>query len=389
MAPAKRGSGDALMRLFFEAMAIYTRAWLGAFGSGQRVAAPLTPRRILLLLLFPVFMIVQLLHWVCLALDHVFFPAFRRQSIHRPVFVLGVPRSGTTFLHRALADDGAFTTTRTWELLFAPSLCQRYLIRGLIGLDKLMGAPLAQVLRWLVKRGGRELEAIHAVGLDAAEEDYLALLPAAGCFFASLAFPGSSSLAALGKFNTMSEGRRRRLMDHYHALMQRHVYAHGGRQLLSKNAAFASWGDALRERFPDAVMILCIREPLRAVSSQVSSLQPARSLFATDPDGEELPRLFRQYYERWFTDLARLAIHRQALVIDQEWMAGHGDEVLDRIYSRLGRERPENAGAAATAPVSAPPHRHDPGHYDLQRESLDATLWEAYAALSRQALLQR
>ncbi|CAN0606474.1 unnamed protein product, partial [Ectocarpus sp. 12 AP-2014] len=169
---------------------------------------------------------------------------------------------------------------------------------------------------------------IHTIGLDAAEEDYLALLPAAGCFFASLAFPGSAPLAALADFSTLPERRRRRLMDHYHALMQRHVYAHGGRQLLSKNAAFASWGDALKERFPDAIMILCIREPLRAVSSQVSSLQPARSLFATDPDGEELPRLFRQYYERWFTDLARLASHREILVIDQEWMAAQGDKVL-------------------------------------------------------------
>jgi hypothetical protein len=169
--------------------------------------------------------------------------------------------------------------------------------------------------------------------------------------------------------------------------MQRHVYAHGGRQLLSKNAAFASWAEALQLRFPDAIMILCIREPLRAVSSQVSSLQPARSFFGTDPEGGELPRLFRHYYERWFTELEHFARHHQVLVIDQAWMARHSDRVLDRIYVRLGRERPENVGAPSTAAAS--PHRHDPGHYHLQRESLDATLWEAYASLSRQALLQR
>jgi hypothetical protein len=384
---AENGLGNSLMRLFLEAIAIYSRAWVGAFRGKQGTAAPLTPWRIALLLLFPLFMAVQLLHWLCLALDHVFFPAFRRQQIRQPVFVLGVPRSGTTFLHRALAADAAFTTTRTWELLFAPSLCQRYLIRGLIAVDQFLGDPLGRMLRWLVKRGGRDLESIHAIGLDAAEEDYLALLPAAGCFFASLAFPGSAPLAALGDFSTLSEGRRQRLLDHYHALMQRHVYAHGGRQLLSKNAAFASWAEALQLRFPDAIMILCIREPLRAVSSQVSSLQPARSFFGTDPEGRELPRLFRHYYERWFTELEHFARHHQALVIDQAWMARHSDRVLDRIYVRLGRERPENVGAPSTAAAS--PHRHDPGHYHLQRESLDATLWEAYASLSRQALLQR
>jgi hypothetical protein len=243
------------------------------------------------------------------------------------------------------------------------------------------------MLRWLVKRGGRDLAAIHTIGIDAAEEDYLALLPAAGCFFVSLAFPGSAPLAALGDFSTLSEGRRRRLLDHYHALMQRHVYAHGGRQLLSKNAAFASWGEALQARFPDALMILCIREPLRAVSSQVSSLQPARSFFGTDPEGEELPRLFRHYYERWFTDLELFARHRQPLVIDQEWMARHSDRVLEQIYVRLGRDRPENVAAPSTA--AAPPHRHDPGRYHLRRDSLDGALWTAYASLSRQALMQR
>ncbi|MFT4767440.1 MAG: hypothetical protein ACI8RN_000566 [Glaciecola sp.] len=387
MAFLEHGRGNGLMRLFLEAMAIYSRAWLGAFQRTQRPAAPLTPRRIALLLVFPLFMAVQLLHWACLALDHVFFPAFRRQPIRQPVFVLGVPRSGTTFLHRALANDAAFTTTTTWELLLAPSLCQRYLIRTLIAFDKRLGAPLAHMLRWLVKRGGRNLEAIHAVSLDAAEEDYLALLPAAGCFFASLAFPASTPLAALGDFSTLFEGRRGRLIDHYHALMQRHVYAHGGRQLLSKNAAFASWADALQARYPDAIMVLCIREPLHAISSQLSSLQPARLFFGTDPKGEELPRLFRHYYARWFMDLELFARHSQSLVIDQEWMARHSDRALDQIYLRLGRERPENVGESSTA--TAPPHRHDPGRYHLEGESLDATLWEAYSSLSRQALMQR
>ena len=386
MATLEYGRGNGLMRLFVEAMAIYTHAWFGAFRVTQKTAAPLTPRRLALLLVFPLFIALQLLHWVCLALDHVFFPAFRRQTIRQPVIVLGVPRSGTTFLHRALANDAAFTTTTTWELLFAPSLCQRHLIRGFTALDKFLGAPLAQILQGLVKRGATDMEAIHSVGLDAAEEDYLALLPAAGCFFASLAFPGSTPLAALGEFSTLSEGRRRRLIDHYYGLMQRHVYAHGGRQLLSKNAAFASWADALQARFPDAIMVLCIRDPLHAVSSQLCSLQPARSFFGTDPEGGELPRLFRQHYERWFRDLKRCALKHQPLVIDQEWMARHSARALDQIYRRLGRNRPENVGESSAV---APSQRHNPEQYHLERESLDAALWEAYAYLSRQARMQR
>jgi hypothetical protein len=195
------------------------------------------------------------------------------------------------------------------------------------------------MLRWLVKRGGSDLEAIHAIGLDAAEEDYLALLPAAGCFFASLAFPGSAPLAALGDFSTLV---RRAPPAACLTTTTRSCSAMSTPTVdgssCPRTPRLPAGAKRLQARFPDAIMILCIREPLRAVSSQVSSLQPARSFFGTDPEGEELPRLFRHYYERWFTDLELFARHHQALVIDQEWMARHSDRVLDQIYVRLGRD---------------------------------------------------
>jgi hypothetical protein len=375
------------MRLFAESMIIYAAAWFGAFSPAGRRVAPLTPRRLVCLSLFPLFLGLQLLHWLCLALDHLVFPAFRRQSIERPVFVLGVPRSGTTFLHRSLAADPAFTTTRTWELLLAPSLCQRYLIRILVALDRRCGGPLHSVLGWLVHRAAARLDDIHPVGLDAAEEDYLALLPAAGCFFASLAFPASPGLAALGDITTLPEARRRRLLDHYHRLLQRHVFAHGGRQLLSKNAAFASWGDDLMHRFPGATALVCIRDPLHAVSSQVSALQAARTTFAIDPAGTELPRVFREHYRAWFVHLEAFARHYQPLVIEQTWMAGHGDEALDRVYQRLGRARPR--GADCHEARSTTGHRHRPADFGLDRDMLGSRLWGAYTALARRAALQQ
>lgn len=363
-------------------MAAYVAAWVLSFHPRRRRLAPLTPRRLLLLLLFPAFLALQLLHWACLALDLLLFPAFRRQRIERPVFVLGVPRSGTTFLHRQLAADPAFTTTSTWELFFAPSLCQRYLLRALAALDRRLGAFGARALGALVRRGGGRLDAVHAVGLDEAEEDYLALLPAAGCFFAALAFPGAAAFADLGDLERLPPGRRARLLDHYHRLLQRHVYAHGGRQLLSKNAAFASWAGALVRRFPDALVILCIREPLGALSSQLSSLQEARRLFAVDPQGDDLRRRFLDYYRRWFLALRDFARHYRPLTVQQELMARDPQGTLQRIYRELGRPPPHSDRRTGDA---APPHRHSPQQFALRREDLDASLLAAYDALRARA----
>jgi hypothetical protein len=127
------------MRLFLEAMAIYSRAWLGAFQREARHCGPAyTMAHHAVAAVSAVYGRATAALGVSGPRSHLF-PAFRRQQIRQPVFVLGVPRSGTTFLHRALAADAAFTTTRTWELLFAPSLCQRYLIRGLIAVDSSWG----------------------------------------------------------------------------------------------------------------------------------------------------------------------------------------------------------------------------------------------------------
>jgi hypothetical protein len=367
--------------VFVEAMTTWLRAWRGAFSHSGRGAAPLGAQRLAVLLIgFPLFLLLQLLHWLCLSLDDLLFPAYRRQGVACPVFVLGVPRSGTTFLHRELARDPAFTTTSTWEVFFAPSLLQRYLLRGLGRIDAVFGAPGGRSLRWLLRRLSGPLDAVHAVSLEAAEEDYLALLPAAGCFFALMAFPACADFRHLGKLDAMEDGRRRRLLAHYHRLLQRHVHAHGGRQLLSKNAAFASWLPYLRERYPDCVPIVCIRDPLTALSSQLSSLLSARRLFALAPDAVPMTALFSDYYAHWFAVLAdsQRADPAASLVVEQEWLAGHTDEVLAAIYQRLGREAPQPSVAARS---EASRHRHAPQDFGLDEASLPPSLWRDFRTL--------
>ena len=80
-------------------------------------------RRLRFLLLFalvlpPVFVVSQL----TLALDHLFFPGFRDVQVKRPLFIVGQPRTGTTYLYRTLArDTGCFTCFRFIDFLF-PSI---------------------------------------------------------------------------------------------------------------------------------------------------------------------------------------------------------------------------------------------------------------------------
>jgi hypothetical protein len=240
-----------------------------------------------LLGLFPLYMLIQTLHWFGFFLDELLFRNYREIAIRKPVFVLGPPRSGTTLVHRVLARDDQFTTLRTWECLFAPSISQRRFWMALGRLDRRLGGYLCRGMQILERRLSNKLDAIHKTRLDAPEEDYLTLMPILACFFLVLPFPCSDRLWRLGTFDRdIPDATRLRILSFYRANLQRHLYVHGPeKRLLSKNASFGGWAGSLRDTFPDACFLCCMRDPLETVPSQLSSVAGAVHLFDSNRGG--------------------------------------------------------------------------------------------------------
>src|ERR1700730_3224603 len=52
-----------------------------------------------------------------LARDRKLYPEIAQQNIREPLFIVGLPRSGTTLLHILLAADSANRTPLTWEVM--------------------------------------------------------------------------------------------------------------------------------------------------------------------------------------------------------------------------------------------------------------------------------
>ena len=133
----------------------------------------LTPKRFLVLFIWLILYVPnEIIYHLFLLLDEMLFPGYRKQEVKAPVFIIGNPRSGTTLLHRLMNMDGkTFTSFQVWELIFAPSITQRKLVWGIIKIAKMAGAPVNKVLQTLNKRTTRRTKKIHAVRIDAAEED--------------------------------------------------------------------------------------------------------------------------------------------------------------------------------------------------------------------------
>ncbi len=74
----------------------------------------------------------QAISAVTLGLDHLVYPGHRKQPINRPIFIVGNPRSGTTFLHRLLLGAGGMASFELWEMLFFPAITARKLLGRIV-----------------------------------------------------------------------------------------------------------------------------------------------------------------------------------------------------------------------------------------------------------------
>jgi len=68
---------------------------------------------------------------ITLWLDNFFFRGYRDVEIKNPIFIIGHPRSGTTFFHRLMIKTDEYLNFKSWQLFF-PALTARKFIKPII-----------------------------------------------------------------------------------------------------------------------------------------------------------------------------------------------------------------------------------------------------------------
>lgn len=341
------------VKLFFSSLARAFYLWLAA------MISPWTEGRsasgaLLIVVIWPLFCVMQLLHWIGFALDEIFFRGWRRVEVRRPLFVLGPPRSGTTHLHHVLSMDNGTTTFRTWECLFGLSVTGRMLSLGLGRLDRLVGRPFGRVGGWLGRRFLAGMDDVHPFAMDAPEEDFLALMPVMQCFILVVAFPRADWLWRTARLDTeVDDAKRRRLMRFYRACVQKHMYVFGkDKRFLSKNASFSGMAESLLESFPDACIVATTRDPKKTVPSQLSSIEPALAAVGFDPVDPVLrDRLCDQlaFYYMHLEAVARARPER-IVIIDNDQLRDRLESVVRASFAALELDiSPQFAAALSEA----------------------------------------
>jgi hypothetical protein len=340
----------------------------------------LTPRRAgWLLLFYTLFPLLELAAWIGFTLDEILFRAYRRQEIRRPVFLIGNPRSGTTFLYHLLARDrDTFTCMRTWELFFAPSVALRKVCKALAALDRRLGRPLRkQLAAWEARC--QERIPMHRLGMHVPEEDEYLLLHIWSNLLIwefSAILEGAIPLTYFDR--AMPEAGKKRVMAFYRRGLQRHLYAHGidgqpARHYLSKNPSFCPKVGTLCEWFPDARFIYLVRNPLDVVPSYINSLNYGWRLLGDPVEGRSSRDFVLDMAGHWYRypleRLERLPPDR-FVVVKLEDLSANLEQTVAGIYRRLGFEISPSF-ARVLQQEAARSRRHRSKHqYSLQQTGI-------------------
>lgn len=157
----------------------------------------------LFILIWLFYALLNLMHIIGHLIDEIIFLRYQKTQIKRPVFIVGVPRSGTTLLQRIIAEDDNFSTLQTWEALLAPSISEKYLF---IFIGKLLN-PLSGFFGLVRRKLFKNMDQIHEIRIKAAEEDFLLLLPLEACFLLVLLCPKSNHYWNLAAFDKDCDSR--------------------------------------------------------------------------------------------------------------------------------------------------------------------------------------
>lgn len=237
--------------------------------SYHETGARFTIKRILFVLSFPVWYgFLEIVTWTCLFLDELFFPAYRKVKIKKPVFIAGFPRSGTTYLHRVMDSDRQFSSLKMWEIVFAPSILQKKFFLLLGRLDRKMGKPLYRAVVKLEDKVFAGSRSMHKISHFEAEEDEIILIHIFSSLFLTFMFP-FDEMNRFSRFDTgVSPERRKKIMGFYKKCVQRHLYVFGpNKHFLSLISHFYTYPIEQLDNRPESCRIIetydhLVRDPV-------------------------------------------------------------------------------------------------------------------------------
>ncbi len=289
-------------------------------------------------------------------------PDLTSQSVGTPLIIAGLPRTGTTLLHRLLAQDPGSHGPALWEL-FAP-------------IDSV--TPQADSRRKdtegfvnMVRNTSLTLWSIHPTYANEADECYFLLPQSAGDIFI---------YTGIDYWNWFLPRSARADYELYKQYLQAMHYGQRARRWVLKSPVHTPKLDDMLSVFPNAQVIWCHRGLSHVIASWVSFAAVSRKLTHKSVDPIQLGR---EWVKIWSESIAAAQKARDQRPASQFFDVDYDDLVLDpmgmvrKVYTHFGIELTVTAEAKMKAWLDKDRQQERLGHrYTLDQYGLTPELLE-------------
>lgn len=289
-------------------------------------------------------------------------PQVVAEPIDRPIFVLGLPRTGTTVLYGLLASDPAMRAPLSWEVShpFPPP-------RPDVDDDPRVALTDREFDRF--RQIVPDIDRMHPLGARLPQECIALQAPS----FASYELPSTFPIPSYWDWLFRQDLREAYTFERW--FLQHLQSGYGGRHWILKSPAHMFWLDTLLEVFPDARIVQTHRDPTSVLASVSSLMVGLRSGVSDHVD----PRAVgREHLEAWKWGLERAMEVRDRLpddrVVDIQFRDTLEDPVgtVRAIYERFELEATSEVEAGVRAYLEENPRdKHGVHTYRLEDFGLD------------------
>lgn len=262
-------------------------------------------RILVVIILLPIFLLLLVTNRLFLILDNLFFPFFRNQKMIEAVFIISMPRTATTYLFHKLAEHKEeFTCFKLWEIIFAPSITQKYIYLFILRIDRVFYSPIVKSINFIEEKLLNNLKSIHLIGLRYPEEDEAILLWDLASPYLNFFYPDNNFFDDYFNFdNSLNEKHRKFVMNRYLSYVKRHNYVfnrNNEKHYLSKNPLFMSKIKSIYEYFPDSKILQINRCPKDTIPSTIRLNNTLYSFFTSKKVTEELNEKTVTFLINWY-----------------------------------------------------------------------------------------
>ncbi len=307
------------------------------------------------------------------------YPEIAEQAIRRPVFIVGINRTGTTFLHRLMSRDPRFWTLRGYEYVEPVPAGGNYATPA----DSAEDSRRAFAEELLNASGIVDMfKGVHHFDVDEPEEDLGLLRMGFAAWGATVWFdiPDFARWLADRDMSETYAFHRRALQNYTHQRRSR-----GEGQWVLKAPFHLFELEALIATYPDALFIQTHREPAQFLGSWCSLVERVRSLSceARPPEGLGVEQL--EFMTRMLDSMVKFRTNHPEL--EDRWLdisfydlVQSPMDMVAHIYDRFGWSlRPEAIATMdnwlelqAAQRKNQKRHKYDLSDFNLTREKVDA-----------------